>query len=1223
MNGTLECPLCLGGLERYAKCDNCGSTVDAGQIGDKIECPLCNEIIEVSYKCQGCSSLFTRKELGEYGIEVGEKEDAVTCPICYSKAPKGSKQCPNCGARFKREKEEITLEQAIREFTKIPSVGKLKAKALYEAGFKSLMDIYKSSIDDLSKVPHIGKKSAKKIKDALGEIKIEDLHKKEVDEGLIDEEYECPLCGTIVSAYETSCYECGAEFEKTGVEEEGGVDTALKVYERKIENNPKDPSLWYAKASTLSQLGRHKEALEAYNKVIDLDPSYEGVWNAKAEIHKRLGEHEAAAECIQKAMEVTLLDITGIGALTATVSIREGKKEQSEDDLIGLLLDLDEQEVEEQCPLCGAPLAEGTLKCPDCGAEFEEEEAGELAAELEEEEKSLEMLDLLLTDAAKERIDEESSKDDLALLEELVEAEDFSAEGTKVDVLGDLEELELLTTEDMTAALAAEEPERGPEAAEEALGLVEDLEEIGDLEIEGKGEEAELELLDELDTLVSTIEEEEEKPVPTVAPAPRQRPQKRAKAVERKVPAPVAPPMKAEAPALVTERRGLTNGLMITGPGLTNGMGRTNGMTNGMTNGITNGMTNGLRPSVMVKRPPMAPRQTFVKRNFELLVTVCVIVFILVFGSVLMAFVELPMQAGEHIQIDGDFSDWSRADVRMFDNPTDQTLLAGIDIERCGFHYNSLDFYLYLRTRGNLFGGANDGVDAILFFIDSDGDESTGYSVGGIGAEKKVEILGWDNRVYISSLASYPDAETLDDNWAAWSRGSTLKVAINAEELETAIGLKSIPDVDREEARVICYSKNIPESGAETSDVSMPFAASGAGILIEQDWFTLPPIQTNVATEVMELTLHAGGEAVRIDSLNLERESTISPQDINSVALQEVGGGSHPGTLSGNNVAFAFSGGLTVEPGSPVTLRLSVNMAPSGNGKGVGFRLREDGVTSDAIGAVVSGRDVRYAYVESVSSGIQIDGLFGDWDAVYDKLSLTDSAGEDLANENIDIGSAAVTMNNTDHVFFYMDVAGRILYGADAPISAIRTVPGQGGEPVEPTEPSEPSGPTEPTPPRPPITGEDYARIYIHTVSGAELKIEVLGKLGEIESSNLYRMDGGTWTRIAPATAANDADQMEVQIPASEIQGNVSYIVFETTDWAKRTDELRIDIPEDMPLIARSIPLMRDSDMPTLLTRGEMPVFSAAYVPVLVTVALFVLVPMRERGKRRGTGAAR
>lgn len=68
---------------------------------------------------------------------------------------------------IKEEKEKEEKEKIIKQFTEIKGIGMAKAKALYEAGFTSKLELRLSPIEVISTIEGIGKKHAERIKEEL------------------------------------------------------------------------------------------------------------------------------------------------------------------------------------------------------------------------------------------------------------------------------------------------------------------------------------------------------------------------------------------------------------------------------------------------------------------------------------------------------------------------------------------------------------------------------------------------------------------------------------------------------------------------------------------------------------------------------------------------------------------------------------------------------------------------------------------------------------------------------------------------------------------------------------------------------------------------------------------------------------------------------------------------------------------------------------------------
>jgi KaiC/GvpD/RAD55 family RecA-like ATPase len=96
-------------------------------------------------------------------------EDGVTCPICGTVSPVGSAKCDHCYSSLKSDgSEEADTGQdkgdsGLEALRQIPGVGEAKAETLHEAGYRSVEDVQKASVEELSSVKGIGERLAAKI----------------------------------------------------------------------------------------------------------------------------------------------------------------------------------------------------------------------------------------------------------------------------------------------------------------------------------------------------------------------------------------------------------------------------------------------------------------------------------------------------------------------------------------------------------------------------------------------------------------------------------------------------------------------------------------------------------------------------------------------------------------------------------------------------------------------------------------------------------------------------------------------------------------------------------------------------------------------------------------------------------------------------------------------------------------------------------------------------
>ncbi|MDD4308037.1 MAG: tetratricopeptide repeat protein [Thermoplasmata archaeon] len=278
-------------------------------------CPVCGSALGDNAKaCSICGTAFD--------------EVPLKCMVCGTEAENGARECSKCGAEFvstediddnrglteenvetigqpsekeKGEAEDIAksvfVDVELEELVKLPGIGPLRAKILFNAGYTDLRKLKQASVVELMNIRGIGRKAAGEIKSALREYSLEEIRSVQLTEDNIEAEHQCQLCGTVVSAYENSCYECGCLFNK---EETASMDSdklALSYYDSKLLRTPDNRDLWYARGATLVKMNEFEQAINSFNKSIEIDPSFQAAWMSKADVYNRLGEPAKAAEC--------------------------------------------------------------------------------------------------------------------------------------------------------------------------------------------------------------------------------------------------------------------------------------------------------------------------------------------------------------------------------------------------------------------------------------------------------------------------------------------------------------------------------------------------------------------------------------------------------------------------------------------------------------------------------------------------------------------------------------------------------------------------------------------------------------------------------------------------------------------------------------------------------------------------------------------------------------
>ncbi|MCK5396772.1 MAG: zinc ribbon domain-containing protein [Thermoplasmata archaeon] len=282
MAGMDKCPVCGSEIGKGAEaCDTCGTAFD--EIPSK--CPLCDaEVDDSATECPSCGAEMDASQKPVPDTDIDEVEIA---------------EMPSEVEKETAEliASDVFVDVELEELVKLSGVGPLKAKILYDSGFTNLRKLKQASVVELMNIRGIGRKAAGEIKAALRESSLEEIRETELTKETVEAEYQCPLCETIVSAYETSCYECGCIFEPGAVADEDSDRLALSYYDSKLLREPDNKDLWYARGATLIKMEEYDQALNSFNRSLDIDKSFQSAWMSKAEVYNKLGDSTKAAEC--------------------------------------------------------------------------------------------------------------------------------------------------------------------------------------------------------------------------------------------------------------------------------------------------------------------------------------------------------------------------------------------------------------------------------------------------------------------------------------------------------------------------------------------------------------------------------------------------------------------------------------------------------------------------------------------------------------------------------------------------------------------------------------------------------------------------------------------------------------------------------------------------------------------------------------------------------------
>ena len=74
-----------------------------------------------------------------------------------------------------------------------------------------------------------------------------------------------------------------------------GVTTTVKDYNKTIELNSENSTLYNSRGYSYSKLGQYEKAIEDYEKAIELNPKYSTAYNNRGNSYQNLGKNEITA----------------------------------------------------------------------------------------------------------------------------------------------------------------------------------------------------------------------------------------------------------------------------------------------------------------------------------------------------------------------------------------------------------------------------------------------------------------------------------------------------------------------------------------------------------------------------------------------------------------------------------------------------------------------------------------------------------------------------------------------------------------------------------------------------------------------------------------------------------------------------------------------------------------------------------------------------------------
>src|SRR2546426_2800585 len=294
------CSACGGNLFPFILCESCGAATilrEARHLENQATCPECGARNPWQLICDQCHSRFRAPaaEGPPATANLETKPETVAAPAGRLKR------------RINGESDPASLVHLLKVLGLDPS----RAQALIDRGYDALWKIARASVDELARIPEVGPVAARKMLASLHLIKY--APPRRTKESIAQDEYECPLCGCITSAFAPACLECGAAFDEEEMDEAireqfatEGDAALLSFYDARLGENPENADLLYARGLLLQTMGRTDEAIESLDRAAAAAPDERKIRVAQLRIQAKELRKPHAAEKLRSTASAVL-----------------------------------------------------------------------------------------------------------------------------------------------------------------------------------------------------------------------------------------------------------------------------------------------------------------------------------------------------------------------------------------------------------------------------------------------------------------------------------------------------------------------------------------------------------------------------------------------------------------------------------------------------------------------------------------------------------------------------------------------------------------------------------------------------------------------------------------------------------------------------------------------------------------------------------------------------
>ncbi|MGI0148039.1 MAG: helix-hairpin-helix domain-containing protein, partial [Thermoplasmata archaeon] len=337
------CSACGGKLLPLVLCDTCGAATilrDAQNLDRAAACSECETFNPWQLICDQCHTRYPAP-----GVPAGPH------PSPGPPSP-GPGAAPTPPPRPRRRIKGDVDTRALTDLLKVLGLDASRAQALVDRGYDVLWKIARAKEEELARIPEVGPVAARKMIASFQLLKY--APPKRTKESIAQDEYVCPLCRCVTSAFAARCVECGATFEEEEMEQDirkgflaEGDAALLAFYDSRLGEKPDDLELSYARGLLLESLGRVDDAIAALDRA-----------NAHATDAKKI----RVAQLRIRAKHLRTLEVAAKLRSTTKALLDDVSWEQEVAQLNQLILGEGRR-----CPHCEAVVPAEMALCPSCG----------------------------------------------------------------------------------------------------------------------------------------------------------------------------------------------------------------------------------------------------------------------------------------------------------------------------------------------------------------------------------------------------------------------------------------------------------------------------------------------------------------------------------------------------------------------------------------------------------------------------------------------------------------------------------------------------------------------------------------------------------------------------------------------------------------------------------------------------------------------------------------